>query len=397
MQGDPQMVNDPYNAFCTDAQVHVKGADAGPLAGLTFAAKDIFDVAGHVCGCGNPDWKATHPPAQRTAPLVQTLLDAGATLVGMTATVELTRGILGDNAHYGMPTNPCAPDCVPGGSSSGSVAAVAGELVDFALGSDTGGSVRAPASFCGLYGLRPTHGRLSAQGVMPQSPSADAAGWFTRDIDLFARVGEVLLQHQVKPNRPRRVVIAEDAFEVADAAVAHALEPAIDRVTSLVGKSVNLRLAPTSLHAWLDDYAVRHNYEAWHSVGDWIESTNPRIGWPIAERYTRARAITPDAVEAARPGIAAMNTRMNEVLADDTVVCLPTTPTVPPPRDTPFDRQALLMRMLLLMQISSATGTPQLTLPVAQVDGLPVGLSLLGPRNSDEILIALAQEMITCS
>ena len=153
-------LNDTLNAFCTDTDAYLDGAPGGPLSGLTFAAKDIFDVAGHVTGGGNPDWKATHLPAERNAWIVQTLVDAGAAMVGKTHTDELTRGILGENAHYGTPVNPRAPGRVPGGSSSGSAAAVAGGLVDFALGSDTGGSVRIPASFCGLYGLRPTHGRI---------------------------------------------------------------------------------------------------------------------------------------------------------------------------------------------------------------------------------------------
>src|SRR5438876_9020252 len=167
------MTHDPLNAFCTHSSARLPGAPAGPLAGLTFAAKDLFDIAGHVTGAGNPDWLALHAPAARTAPVVQRLVDAGASMVGKTHTDELSRGIFGENAHYGTPVNPKAPDRVPGGSSSGSAAAVAGHLVDFALGTDTGGSVRVPASFCGLYGIRPTHGRLPLDGVIGQGPSFD--------------------------------------------------------------------------------------------------------------------------------------------------------------------------------------------------------------------------------
>ena len=147
-------VDDHLGAFCKDSDAYLEGVATGPLAGLTFAAKDIFDVAGHVTGGGNPDWKAAQSPAAKTAPHVRGLVDAGATMVGKTITDEITRGILGENAHYGTPVNPRAPGRVPGGSSSGSASAVAGGLVDFALGSDTGGSVRIPASFCGLYGMR---------------------------------------------------------------------------------------------------------------------------------------------------------------------------------------------------------------------------------------------------
>ncbi len=146
--------NDDLGAFCADSDAYLKGAPDGSLSGLTFAAKDIFDVAGHVTGAGNPDWKATHGPASRTAWAVDVLVKSGATMVGKTVTDELTRGILGENPHYGTPVNPRAPSRVPGGSSSGSASAVAGGLVDFALGSDSGGSVRAPASFCGIYGTK---------------------------------------------------------------------------------------------------------------------------------------------------------------------------------------------------------------------------------------------------
>ncbi len=163
--------HDHLNAFCKDTGAYLQGAPDGPLSGLTFAAKDILDIAGYVTGGGNPDWKETHPAADKTAWTVQTLVDAGATMAGKTITDELTRGIFGENAHYGTPTNPRAPGRVPGGSSSGSASAVAGGLVDFALGSDTGGSVRVPSSFCGLYGLRPTHGRIPLDGILLQASS----------------------------------------------------------------------------------------------------------------------------------------------------------------------------------------------------------------------------------
>src|SRR3546814_654433 len=187
------MVDDGRGAFITHAEVRIDGAADGPLAGVTFAAKDIFDTAGHVTGCGNPDWLRTHSPAVETAPVVHTLLEAGATLVGKTLTDEIAYSLNGENVHYGTPINVNAPGRIPGGSSNGSAAAVAGGLVDFALGSDTGGSVRVPASYCGIYGLRPTHDRISLDGVMPLAPSFDTVGWFAREADLIARVGQVLL------------------------------------------------------------------------------------------------------------------------------------------------------------------------------------------------------------
>ena len=202
---DEFSIADPFNAFVPGSAVHIKGASDGPLAGLKFAAKDIYDVAGFVTGGGNPDWARTHAPAENHAPVIQTLLDAGATLVGKTITDELTRGILGSNAHYGTPVNPRAPDRFPGGSSSGSACAVAGGLVDFALGSDTGGSVRIPASFCGIFGLRPTHGRIPLEGVMQQAPSFDTVGWFADDAEIHWLASAPLYSDLSRP-MPRSIV-----------------------------------------------------------------------------------------------------------------------------------------------------------------------------------------------
>ncbi len=156
--------------FVPGPAVRIAGASGGPLAGLTFAAKDLFDVAGHPTGGGNPDWARQYPVPTRHAWAVQRLLDAGATLIGKTITDEVSLGILGENAFDGTPLNPSAPDRVPGGSSSGSASAVAQGLCDIALGTDTGGSVRVPASFCGLHGIRPTHGRIDLSGMLPQAP-----------------------------------------------------------------------------------------------------------------------------------------------------------------------------------------------------------------------------------
>ncbi|MBI3301873.1 MAG: amidase [Deltaproteobacteria bacterium] len=387
-------MNDHLNAFCQDTDAYLEGAVGGRLSDLTFAAKDIFDIAGHVTGGGNPDWKASHAPAERTAWAVRVLVDAGATMVGKTITDELTRGIFGENAHYGTPVNPRAPGRVPGGSSSGSAAAVAGGLVDFALGSDTGGSVRVPASFCGLYGLRPTHGRIPLDGVLLQAPSYDTVGWFARDADIFARVGAVLLQNDIMAVRPRRMVIAEDAFEVADKAVQEALRPIVEIVASLIGHSTTERLAPTRLRDWSDQQQVLQGREAWETARDWIDRVNPRFSFEVAERYIAARAISDAEVEAGRFAREAIVKRMDGVLADGAVVCLPTTATPAPPRGERLSiRQALRPRNSALTCVAGTTGAPQMSLPLAEVDGLPVGLSLLGARGTDEMLIAFGREV----
>ncbi|MDE2787746.1 MAG: amidase [Chloroflexota bacterium] len=385
----------PLNAFVPDSTAHLPGAEGGPLAGLTFAAKDIFDIKGHVTGCGNPHWLATHEPAETNAQVVQQLVDAGASMVGKTITDELTRGIFGENMHYGTPVNPNAPGRVPGGSSSGSASAVAGRLVDFALGSDTGGSVRVPSSFCGLFGLRPTHGRIPLDGMLLQAPSFDTIGWFARDAETFAHIGSVMLPPGPPGQRPRRLVVAEDAWELAEPGTRRALETAVDRIGALFTSSAMVRLSPTSLEEWSGHQQVLQSREAWESARDWIDQVNPTFSFEVSDRYAMARSVTDEQIVVAQAGRDAVISRMNEVFdGGDVVVCLPTTVSPAPLLGQRVsERHTLRLRNSALTSIAGNTGRPQISLPLAEVDGLPVGLSLLGDYGADEQLIELAREI----
>ncbi len=384
--------SDPVGAFCDYSDATLEGASAGPLVGLTFAAKDLLDVVGHVTGGGNPDWLATHSPAEETAWTVQALVDAGASMVGKTHCDEISRGVFGENRHYGTPINVRAPDRVPGGSSSGSAAAVAGGLVDFALGTDTAGSVRIPASFCGLYGIRPTHGGVSMNGVLPQAPSYDTVGWFARDAEMFARVGEVLLQGEIAPTRPKRMVIAEDAFAFADADVAAALRPIAQGLAELVGEHDSRPICPTDLADWRGYQAVLQRREAWRTFADWIDQVNPRFGFDVAELFASGARTDEDEhrrAERAQPEIVAI---IDDVLAGGTVICLPTTPCVAPLRgQLRSAARRVLMNLLSLTCIAGLAGVPQISLPLAEIRGVPVGLSLIGARGTDEMLIGFAR------
>ena len=388
-------MNDPFNAFCPHSTARLDGAASGPLAGLTFAAKDLFDIAGHVTGAGNPDWLATHGPAARTAPVVERLVDAGATMAGKTHTDELSRGIFGENAHYGTPINPRAPHRLPGGSSSGSAAATAGGLVDFALGTDTGGSVRVPASFCGLYGMRPSHGRLPLDGVLGQAPSYDTIGWLARDADLFARIGALLLDLDLKnASAPRRVIIAEDAFAAVEPATRAALTPAIEKIVTMIGASEHRPLSRKPLADWLRHQAALQGREAWATFFDWIDRTNPRFGFEIADNFLRGVRVDDAAFAAARAFRADRRAELAEVLDDETVICLPTTPFPAPLRDQKRSTMhELRMRVLTLTCIAGTLGAPQISLPLAKTGGLPVGLSLMAAPGNDAMLLALAQRI----
>ena len=387
---------DSLNAFCTHSAARLQGAPGGQLAGLTFAAKDLFDIAGHVTGAGNPDWLALHAPASRTAPVVQRLVDSGASMIGKTHTDELSRGILGENAHYGTPINPKSSGRVPGGSSSGSAAAVAGGLVDFALGTDTGGSVRIPASFCGIYGIRPTHGRLSLEGVVGQAPSYDTVGWFARDADLLARIGEVLLGLDLRQaQRPRHLIVATDAFAIAEPATAAALASVVERITTAVGSSEHRPVSATvPLADWFSHQRAIQGREAWDTFGEWIDRHNPRFAFDIADNFVRGRE-TPDAVlAAAREFRAARRAELMAMLDQETILLLPTAPFPAPLRGQP--RSAMWGQrtaISTLTTISGTLGAPQVSMPLALVDGLPVGLSILARPGGDDMLLAFARAL----
>jgi amidase len=394
MTSAKQTFTDNLDAFCKDTDAYLAGKPSGPLSGLTFAAKDIFDVAGHVTGGGNPDWKATHPPAERNAWIVETLVNAGATMVGKTHTDELTRGILGENAHYGTPINTKAPDRVPGGSSSGSASAVAGGLVDFALGSDTGGSVRIPASFCGLYGLRPTHGRIPLEGILMQAPSYDTIGWFTRDAVTYAKVAAAVFQTEIPDFTPSRLVIAQDAFDEADEEVSAVLLPIAEKIGELAGSSTTMRLSPNGLTEWAVQQNVLQSEEAWNSVKDWIDQVNPRFSFWVSERYNLAIGLTDAQLKEAAVLRETVRARMDEVFAGGGFVCLPTAVVPAPLRGLPASaKKDVQGRLSRLTCIAGTTGRPQLSMPLGEVNGLPVGLSIMGERGSDEALIGFARKI----
>lgn len=387
-------MREPVSGFIPGERLRVEGATVGPLAGLIFAAKDIYDVTGYVTGCGNPDWAAVQSPATATAPSVQKLLDAGATLVGKTITDEMTRGILGINVHDGTPANPRAPDRLPGGSSSGSASVVANGDVDFALGSDTGGSVRLPASFCGIFGIRPTLGRVSLVNVLEQSASYDTAGWFTDDVSLLHRLGPILLEGEARDVEFQKVLIAEDAFELADSDITAAITGHVDAIKGMMSESEAVRVCPTNLMEWNEAMARRQHFEAHRSFADWVDEVNPRFGFDTANRFVEAARMSEAEMEAMEPVREAHRTRVNVLLSEGTVIALPTAPCVAPKRDL---RQSKMLdtrkRITALTCIAGSAGLPQVTLPTKTAEGLPAGFSLIGPAGSDEALLALAERL----
>jgi len=387
--------DDPLGAFCRHNHVALKGSGSGPLAGLRFAAKDAFEIAGARTGFGQPDWLRTHEPARQTATAVQQVLGAGAEMVAKTHCDELCYSLTGENVHFGTPVNVNAPGRVPGGSSNGSAAAVAGELVDFALGTDCGGSVRIPASYCGIIGLRPTHGRVCDQGVLPFAPSFDVVGWFARHIGLFAKVGDVLLGED-KAAAPARLIIADDAWEQVEMPVADALRPAAGKVRAVLGRAQHVRVSIEGLADWFEVFRTLQGAEIWSTLGSWVSEAKPKFGPGTKERFEYAATITRDQVAAAKARRGEIRARVDELLGDDGVICVPTSPRAAPLRGTPADKVEVEYRNQAqrILCIAGLCGLPQISLPMATIDNLPLGLSLIGARNSDRGLVALARRVL---
>jgi len=394
MMEDTILRRDTLGAFCRHTHATLRGAAHGPLAGLAFAAKDIYDIAGHKTGFGSPDWLQTHAEATRTAPVVQALVDAGASMVGKTQTDELTFSLNGENAHYGTPVNVNAPGRIPGGSSSGSAAAVAGGLVDFALGSDTGGSVRAPASFCGVYGLRPTYGRVSLEGACPLAPSFDTAGWFARDAATMERVGAVLFSEAPASRLPRRVLLARDAFELIEASAGDALQPGVERITAVLGTPEPVSLGEQGLAPWLDVFRPLQGFEIWAQHSAWVKEVRPTLGPGVRQRVEWASTIAAEDAAAARGKREEIAERMASLLSGDAVLVLPTVPHIAPRINSdPKATEDFRTRALTLLCIAGLARLPQLNLPLGTLQGCPIGLSLIGARGADMTLLGVAKQL----
>lgn len=363
---------------------------SGRLSGLTFAVKDLYDVAGTITTFGNPDWARTHPPASATATVVLSLLQAGAHLFGKTRTVELAYGLTGENAWFGTPINPAAPDRFPGGSSCGSAAAVAARLVDFALGSDTGGSVRIPASYCGLFGIRPSAGAISLAGACPLAPSLDTPGWFTRSASLLAGIGDVLLPTN-RQGADGPLLRVEEAWVNAQPEVADALRPALERLEQLRGRSIGVRLVPEGLDSLFDYFRVVQAEEAWVALGGWVEANNPSFGPGVAERFAAAKATEPATAAPGRAFRRVLQSRIRPLLTGGSVLIYPTSP-CPAPLLTSSrgEQDAVRQATMGVTAIAGFCGLPEVTLPAAMVNGAPVGLSLVAGQGQDRALLALA-------
>lgn len=383
--------HDTVGAFVDEPRILLSGPSNGSLAGQRLAVKDLFDVAGTVTGAGNPEYAATHEVADTTAAAVEALVGAGATVVGKTITDELAFSLSGTNTHYGTPVNTAAPDRIPGGSSAGSAAAVAAGLVELALGTDTGGSIRVPASYCGLAGWRPTHGAVPIDGVVPLAPSFDTVGLLAATVDRLIPAAAVLLGGAggaTVADPVRSVVGFAEAFADVEPAVADAIRSAVS-----VGDDVDVGL---DLAAVLDAQRTIQTWEAWQEHGAWITQQRPALGVGIAARFASGASITAADVDRAGSVRNEVRRRAIAATAGGRVLAMPAA-AGPAPRRLELaddadraDYDSRRVRTLRLTATAGMAGLPVVVVPIADVGGLPVGVAFVGAPGSDIALLTWA-------
>lgn len=368
---------------------------SGPLSGLRLAVKDNIDVGGLPTGAGHPHWLATHATAPRDAWAVARLRAAGAVVAGKAHTDELAYSLAGTNAHYGTPVNPAAPGHIPGGSSSGAASAVAAGQADLGLGTDTAGSIRVPASFTGLYALRPTHARVVRDGIVPLAPSFDVPGLLTRDLEQLRAAAQALLTGTPGPASPARVLFPGDLWAAVSLPE---LRPALD----LLARALPVDTAPLFAGtgpAWDQvgsAFSTVQASEVWLAHGRWIQNEKPVFGPGVTSRLTSAAALTHTRVAEAGGVVATARGLLMQRLAAGAILVIPSSPgppaalrgsgAAPVPAATGAGRAAQLRFTCL----ASLLGAPAVSVPVAGRAGLPLGLSLVGEPGQDEALLAVA-------
>ncbi|AXI01918.1 amidase [Aquirhabdus parva] len=380
------------SAFMPGPLIEVRATTSGPLSDLRFAVKDLIDIQGVTTGGGNPTWLSTHDAAKEHAPCVQALLDAGASVYGKTITDELAYSLEGENVHYGTPFNPQWPWALPGGSSSGSASAVASGEVDFALGTDTGGSVRVPAAFCGIWGFRPTHNAVSLAGVLPFAPCFDTVGWFASSGDVLARVADVLLPEAIHAPSTLPLRLLEEAFAIR---ARHEPDDAyrLQQIANTLGVIESISVFDDQSEAWLRCYQHLQDHDIQTTLGDWIRESKPLFGAAIAERFARIESVDSAQLADSRIRKESLCQYIQQIV-DTSYLVFPTTPYALLPKDANADLLSdFYYHALTINALAAIGGLPQITIPIQSDAQRPLALSILGARGSDRQLIALAREL----
>lgn len=385
---------DALQAFVRGNHIALKGVSGGVLEGLNFAVKDVFKILGSTYGNGHPKWLGTNTPDDFTTDMITKLLEAGADLVGKTVCDELCFSISGENWHYGSPINPHDPRRFAGGSSSGSAVAVAGGLVDFSLGSDCLGSVRVPASYNGIYGVRPTYERVDNNGEAPYCESMDVLGYMAKDSGVLKRISKIILGEDKTGFNFKRLIIATDCYEELDKDVKAALKPAISYIGENLSLVEEVEISPEGIDDWVNTFRLIQGYEVWESYGSWVRKYRPIISRGPRERLEWASTISMEDYKSAYSKRQNIIDRVHTILGDDGLLCIPTAASVAPLRTAPLKEiNATRAQSSSLLAISPLTNTPQITIPMVKQFEVPLGLSLIGPMGSDLSLVEFSTHM----
>ncbi|WP_235562074.1 AtzH-like domain-containing protein [Marmoricola sp. Leaf446] len=362
----------------------------GALAGERVAVKDLYAVAGHPVGAGNPAWLEAAPVETEHAWAVARLLEEGAEVTGIARTDELAYSLAGTNAHHGTPPNPRAPGRIPGGSSSGSASAVALGQATVGLGTDTGGSVRVPAAYQGLFGLRTTHGAVPREGLLPLATDFDAVGWLTRDATTLRRVGEALLPAYDGPGLgPEALVVVPALLELAEPDVRAA-------VTGLAEQhgAETRDWSPEALARWLPAFQTLQAWQAWQSHGGWLRGRLDTLGADVRGRFERGSRTTAAEADDARAVLVEAREQV-DALVGDRVLLLPSASSVAPRLGPGLAERLQQTRdaTMRLTCLAGIGGMPALGVPVPTATGLPAGACLVAGRGRDLSLLRLAEAL----
>ncbi len=387
--------------YCAQGPEYIPALKPGELSGLSFVFKDLFDVEGYVTGAGNPNWLKTHSKAASTSPLISTLLNRGAECRGRVQTDELAYSLNGINVHYGTPVNPAAPDSIPGGSSSGSAVAVAKGDVDFSIGTDTGGSVRVPASYCGLFGLRPTLGKLSLENSFTLAESFDTAGILSRDITTLEQVYSCFVEKSQPLNIAQTLVLDESLAKTLGSERLTKLKQWAGWANIQLERSNTLQQAGYDLAELSELFRTIQGYEIIARHSAWLDEWQHTLAPAIQERVAWARTITTQAYQQGKARQTEFENWLTEQFANkNTLWVLPTTPGAPPKLTTPEAELAQYRSDLMgLTSLAGLSGFPQLHIPMTNISmnniaNGPCGVSLLGSADSEFDLIATASTLI---
>ncbi len=388
------MVKDT-KVYCAQGPACLSPLSPGALSGYRFVFKDLFDVAGYVTGAGNPKWLASHQPAKSTSPLIIALLKQGASCVGRVQTDELAYSLNGQNIHYGTPLNPAAPDCIPGGSSSGSAVAVARGEADFSIGTDTGGSVRVPASYCGLFGLRPTLGKLDLTNCFELAGSFDTAGIFSRDLELLRDVYKVLVPEPVTTEKVHTLYLDDClARYLSKERLVRLQKWCQDAEIELLRgdflvQSQWLLTELSTLFRTIQGFEIIENHN------DWLTQFGDSLDPAIFERVQWARSISREQYADAKAQQTDFQQQLSTQLRQNQVLwVIPTTPSGPPALTMSGEALASYRSDLMgLTSIAGLCGFPQLHLPMKDLPEGPCGISLMGLADKEAQLLAVAQSL----